>query len=100
VVEGRPWSAQPREYTERRLETRTWAVPPTTSPRALRLMLSAARVGIIVDEGLRLAAAPSFDVHSSGRREGGLRSLQSVAFRVLAGATNLAVMELAGWRPV
>jgi hypothetical protein len=63
-------------------------------------MLSAARVGIIVDEGLRLAATPSLDVHWSGRREVGLRSLQSVADRALAGATNLAVMDLAGWRPV
>jgi hypothetical protein len=55
---------------------------------------------VIVEEGLRLAATPSLDVHSSGRREVGLRSLQSVADRVLAGSTNLAVMELAGWRPV
>jgi len=100
AVEGRPWSVQPREHTERRLEGRTWGVPPGTSPRALRVMLSAARVGIIVDEGLRLAATPSLDVHSSGRREVGLRSLQSVADRALAGATNLAVMDLAGWRPV
>jgi hypothetical protein len=100
AVDGRPWSAQPREQTERRLEMRTWGVPPGTSPRALRLMLMAARVGVIVDEGLRLAATPALDVHSSGRREVGLRSLQSVADQVLSGATNLAVMELAGWRPV
>ena len=100
AVDGRPWSAQPREHTERRLESRTWGVPAATSPRALRLMLMAARVGVIVDEGLRLAATPSLDVHSSGRREIGLRSLQSVADRALAGATNLAVMQLADWRPV
>ena len=100
AVDGRPWSAQPREQTERRLETRTWGVPRATSTRALRLMLMSARVGVIVDEGLRLAATPSLDVHSSGRREVGLRSLQTVADRALAGATNLAVMELADWRPV
>jgi hypothetical protein len=100
AVEGRPWSTGPREQTERRLGTRTWGVPDATSPRALRVMLSAARLGVIVDEGLRLAATPSLDLYSSGRREAGLRSLQSVADRVLSGATNLAVMELAGWRPV
>jgi hypothetical protein len=100
AVDGLPWSAQPREHTERRLEMRTWGVPPETSPRALRVMLTAARVAIIVDEGLRLAATPSLDVHSSGRREAGLRSLQSVADRALAGASNLAAMELAEWRPV
>jgi hypothetical protein len=100
AVDGLPWTPQPREQTERRLDLRTWAVPPDTSPRALRLMLMAARVGVIVDEGLRLAATPALDVHSSGHREVGLRSLQSVGDRVLAGATNLAVMELAGWRPV
>lgn len=100
AVDGLPWSAQPREQTERRLEMRTWGVPPATSPRALRVMLMAARVGVIVEEGLRLAATPALDVHSSGRREAGLRSLQTVADRVLSGATNLAVMELAGWRPV
>jgi hypothetical protein len=100
AIDGRPWAAQPREHTERRLETRTWGVPPATSLRALRLMLIAARIAVIVEEGLRLAATPALDVHSSSRREVGLRSLQSVADRVLAGATNLAVMELAGWRPV
>lgn len=100
AVDGLPWTPQPREHTERRLDMRTWAVPPATSPRALRVMLMASRVAIIVDEGLRLAATPALDVHSSGRREVGLRSLQSVADRVLAGATNLAAMELAGWRPV
>jgi hypothetical protein len=100
AVDGLPWSAQPREQTERRLESRTWGVPPATSNRALRVMLMAARIGVIVDEGLRLAATPSLDVHSSGRREVGLRSLQTVADRVLAGSTNLAVMELADWRPV
>ena len=100
AVEGRPWSSAPRETTERRLGSRTYGVPEGTSPRALRAMLSAARVSVIVDEGLRLAATPSLDLYSSGRREVGLRSLQSVADRVLAGATNLAVMELAGWRPV
>ena len=102
AVEGRPWSSAPRESTERRLGARTMTqlgVPEGTSPRALRAMLSAARVSVIVDEGLRLAATPSLDLYSSGRREVGLRSLQSVADRVLAGATNLAVMELAGWRP-
>ena len=100
AIDGRPWSGQPREQTERRLESRTWGVPPGTSPRALRLMLMAARVAVIVDEGLRLAATPSLDVYSSGQREVGLRSLQTVADRALSGATNLAVMELAGWRPV
>lgn len=99
-VEGRPWSTGPREQTERRLGTRTWGVPEETSPKALRVMLASARVAIIVDEGLRLAATPALDVYSSGRREMGLRSLQSVANRVLGGATNLAVMEIAGWRPV
>lgn len=100
AVEGRPWSSAPRESAERRLGRSTWGVPEGTSPRALRVMLSAARVSVIVDEGLRLAATPSLDLYSSGRREVGLRSLQSVADRVLAAATNLAVMELAGWRPV
>jgi hypothetical protein len=103
AVEGRPWSATPREDTERRLGSREMTqlgVPAETSPRALRVMLSAARVGVIVDAGLRLAATPSLDLHSSGRREAGLRSLQRIADRALAGATNLAVMELAGWRPV
>ncbi len=103
AVEGRPWSSAPREDTERRLGSRAMTrlgVPDDTSPRALRAMLSAARVGVIVDEGLRLAATPTLDLYSSGRREMGLRSLQTVADRVLAGAANLAVMELAGWRPV
>ena len=99
-LEGRPWSTGPREHTERRLGTRPWGVPETTSPRALRVMLSAARVGIIVDEGLPLAGTPALAAHSSARREVGLRSLQSTAARVLAGATTLAAMELAGWRPV
>lgn len=101
-VEGRPWSSTPREDTERRLGSRAMTqvgVPDATSPRALRVMLSAARVAVIVDAGLRLAATPSLDLHSSGQREVGLRSLQRVADRALAGAANLAVMELAGWRP-
>lgn len=100
---GRPWSSAPREDAERRLGSRTMTqlgVPDATSPRALRVMLEAARVGVIADEGLRLAATPSLDLYSSGRRETGLRSLQSVADHVLAGAANLAVMQLAGWRPV
>ncbi len=103
AVEGRPWSSTPREDTERRLGTQTvtrLGVPDGTSPRALRVMLSAARVGVIVDAGLRHAVAPSLDLHSSGMREAGLRALQRVADHALAGATNLAVMELAGWRPV
>ena len=61
---------------------------PTTSPRALRLMLMAARVGVIVDEGLRLAATPSLDVYSSGQREVGLRSLQTVADRLSGRRTS------------
>lgn len=97
---GRPWSAGPREEAQRRLDAGRWGVPEGAPPRALRLILTAARVGVIADEGLRLAAGgPSLDLHSSGRREVGLRRLQASADRALAGAVNVAVMQLAGWGP-
>ncbi|MDQ2782274.1 MAG: hypothetical protein M3Y26_07025 [Actinomycetota bacterium] len=99
-VEGRPWSSEPRGLAERRLAPRDLDLPSGVSGRALRLLLSAARAAVIVDEGLRLAASgPTLDLFSSGRRESGLRDLQRTTGRVLAGATNLAVMELADWRP-
>lgn len=99
-IEGRPWSTGPRHAAERRLGGTNLGLPDGMSSRALRVMLSAARIRVIVDEGLRLAAAgPALDLYSSGRRESGLRDLQRTAGRVLAGATNLAVMELAAWRP-
>lgn len=97
---GRPWSSRPREEAQRRLDAGRWGLPDGASPRVMRLLLTAARVAVIADEGLRLAAGgPSLDVHSSGRREAGLRRLQAAADRALAGATNVAVMQLAGWRP-
>ena len=99
-VEGRPWSSQPREDAERRLGEDRWGLPRDLAPRAVRLIGMAARIGVIADEGLRLASAgPALDLHSSTRRESGLRSLQSAADAALAGAANVAVMEVAGWRP-
>ncbi len=99
AVGGRPWSSAPRDEAERRLGGGADGLPSATPPRATHLMLMAARVAVIVDEGLQLAAAgPALDLHASNRREGGLRSLQAAADRALAGATNAAVMELAGWR--
>lgn len=100
AVEGRPWTPQPREDAERRLGDNRWGLPQILPARAVRLMGMAARVGVIADEGIRLAASgPALDLHSSTRRESGLRVLQSAADAALAGATNVAVMDLAGWRP-
>lgn len=99
-VEGRPWSSGPRDEAERRLGRDPWGLPAGIPPRAVRVMTSAARVGIIAEQGLRMAAAgPTLDIHSSSRREVGLRRLESAADAALAGATNVAVMSLAGWRP-
>jgi len=99
-VEGRPWSSQPRQDAERRLAEDRLGLPHLLTPRAVRLVGTAARVGAIADEGLRLAyAGPALDLHSSTRRESGLRALQSAADSALAGATNFAVMQVAGWRP-
>lgn len=99
-VEGRPWSAGPREAAERSLAASGWGLPPDLPPRAVRVMTNAARVALIADEGLALAAAgPTLDVHSSGHREVGLRRLAAVADHALAAAANVAVMAVAGWRP-
>ena len=99
-VDGRPWSSGPRDEAERRLGRDPWGLPAGIPARAVRVMTSAARVAIIAEEGLRMAAAgPTLDVHSSSRREVGLRRLEAAADAALAGATNVAVMGLAGWRP-
>ncbi len=100
TTDGRPWSADPRSNAEQRLRDGRWGLPDGLAPAAVRLMGMAARIGVIAHEGLQLAAAgPALDVHSSSRREAGLRALRSAADAALAGATNLAVMQLAGWRP-
>ncbi len=100
AADGRPWSPQPRSDADRRLGEGRWGLPDDLPPRAVRLMATAARVGVIAHEGLQLAAAgPALDLHSSTQRESGLRALQSAADAALAGATNVAVMTLAGWRP-
>lgn len=99
-VHGRPWSSAPRDSADRRLAAGPWGLPADTSSRALRVMATAARVTTIADEGLVLAASgPALDLHSSRHREMGLRTLQGRADRTLAAAANLAVMDLAGWRP-
>ncbi len=99
-IEGRPWSSQPREDAERRLAADSLGLPSVLAGRAVRLLGTAARVGVIADEGLRLAyAGPALDLHSSTLRETGLRRLQTAADAALAGATNVAVMQVAGWRP-
>lgn len=100
AVEGRPWSNGPRDDAERRLGSDPWGLPAGIPARAVRVMTSAARIAVIAEEGLRMAAAgPTLDVHSSSQREIGLRRLESAADAALAGATNVAVMALAGWRP-
>ena len=99
-VEGRPWSGSPRHDAERRLGEDRIGLPSLLAPRAVRLIVMAARVAVIADEGLRLAATgPALDLHASTRREAGLRVLQSAADAAMAGATNVAVMQVAGWRP-
>lgn len=99
-VEGRPWSSAPRESAERSLAASGWGLPPDLPPRAVRVMTTAARVALIADEGLSLAAAgPTLDAHSSGHRETGLRRLAGAADHALAAAANVAVMAVAGWRP-
>lgn len=99
ATDGLPWSSRHREEADAALVARPWNLPPQTPQRALRVMVHAARVGVIVQEGLALAAAgPSLDLHSSGTRERQLRVLQATAHAVLAGAVNVATMTLAGWR--
>lgn len=99
-LEGRPWSSGPRLDAEHRLGEDRLGLPHRLLPRAVRLINMAARIGVIAEEGLRLAfAGPALDLHSSSRRESRLRTLRSAADAALAGAANIAVMELAGWRP-
>lgn len=100
AVEGRPWTSAPRDSAERVLANGRWGLPGGLPARAVRVMTMAARTAVIAEEGLRMAAAgPALDVHSSVQRELELRRLASAADAVLAGATNVAVMALAGWRP-
>ncbi|MEO3935363.1 hypothetical protein V3N99_01270 [Dermatophilaceae bacterium Soc4.6] len=99
-VEGRPWTPGPREDADRALGAAVWGLPGGLPPRAVRVMTTAARLGVIADEGLALSAAgPALDVHTSGHRELSLRRLAVAADHALAGATNVAVMSIAGWRP-
>lgn len=99
-VGGVPWSSDPREEADRSLAGARWGLPDELSPRALRLMDLAARVGHIAGRGLALAGqGASLEARSALRRERVLRELQAVAGTALAGSTNIAVMQLAGWRP-
>lgn len=99
AVDGRPWSTRHRAEADAALVARPWNLPPQTPQRALRVMVSAARVAVIVEEGLSLAAAgPALDVHSSGHREQQLRVLLGTSRSVLASAVNVAAMTFAGWR--
>ncbi|MEO7130959.1 MAG: hypothetical protein ABIZ07_06250 [Dermatophilaceae bacterium] len=98
---GSPWDAHHRDTADAAIRRGVWGLPDQTPNRAIRVIVSAARIGALVDgAGERMVPArgpvAAADVH---RREQLLRSLSADADLALSGATNVAVMALAGWRP-
>lgn len=74
-----------------------WGVPPGLPPRALRVIELSGTVGELVQAGLDVRMQ-SVDSSTTLHRERLLRRLQDHASTALAAATNLAVLDLAGWR--
>lgn len=101
AVGGVPWDDAHRTAAEDRLTTAAWGMPDATPPRAVRVLILAARLAGIADAARVGAALPRGPVAAdpTARREALLRSLRDDADHALGVAANVAVMAIAGWRP-
>lgn len=102
AIGGSPWSHAARAAAEADLDTTRMGLPPDTPPRALRVIGLAATAASLADRAGALTALGSngLDVGTVGGRELLLRDLRNDAEDALTDAANVAVMALAGWRPV
>lgn len=94
------WSGRgglsPADLAGARLADPAWGLPADTPPSAARVMQTAARLAIMADEGRW--SGPTLASAGSLAREQALARLSATADEVLAGATNIAAMTIAGWR--
>ncbi|MFZ1287791.1 MAG: hypothetical protein WAR57_12235, partial [Candidatus Phosphoribacter sp.] len=75
-------------------------MPRGIAPKALNLMQRSDRIRALALDGLSMEAdGPALDATTSAARAAALRGVVTAADAALAGATNVAVMALAGWRP-
>jgi hypothetical protein len=102
AVGGHPWGPEARAEAEAALDTALWGVPARTAGRALRIMALSANVSRLAQRTASLSALGSggLDAGTAATRNLLLRDLAADADAALTDATNVAVMSIAGWRPV
>jgi hypothetical protein len=101
-VGGHPWGQHARAQAQTDLDTVLWGIPPATPGRALRIMALAANLSRLAHRTASLTSLGSggLDAGTAASRGVLLRGLAADADAALADATNVAVMTIAGWRPV
>lgn len=100
-VGGSPWGHSARAAAEDALDRASWGLPDATSPKALRVISLAATCAVLAEQARELSRLghDGLDAGTAARREALVRSLAADADHALSDATNVAVMQLAGWRP-
>jgi hypothetical protein len=101
-VGGHPWGTEARADAESDLDAALWGIPSGTSGRALRIMALASNVSRLAHRTASITAMGSggLDAGTAATRTVLLRDLAADADAALTDATNVAVMSIAGWRPV
>jgi len=99
ALDTKPWSATLRSLADAHPAGR-WGLPVGLPPRAMRIIGTASRIGVVTDLGLSIhAESQVLTSHLTQQRRQLLNDLSALADTAMAAAATVAASSIAGLRP-